>query len=705
MKGFQFKDAPSYEVEEQELSEPEIEYDEKEEATFKDDFKEFLLDKSPKGLFKKGFILFLIILYVLLFSAQNIVSVLNANQNIEMSFIPHKVIFNVLHNPMMFILLIMVSAVISSSIISLLVKKNIVSGYELSEKTTHGSAKLETDESMKGGVGFRPIDDPEGIVLGRKTLDATGEEASICTTRDLGRNMNAAIFGSSGAGKSYSFARPNILTRIARGDSYIITDPAGELYRDTAAIAEENGYTVRVLNLKNLGASNGWNPFDVFKGKDMMDVQVKVSELVHSILTNTKDENAKADVFFSQSEENLLKALILYVAISPNFAGEEFERHLGTVYDLLAKLAAQDGFLDEFATLPDDDPASVPWKMFQGAGKLKSNFITGLAASLEIFQIDPVKEAFSHSEIDLSAPGKEKCAYYIISSVSNDKMRFLLSLFFSCAFEELMLNAEQNKTGKLDIPVYFILDEFKAIGRINSFGDKVANVRKYGISIAIIFQDMKQLEQAYPNSYTSILSNCDTWLVLGVNDDETAKMLSNRTGIATVIQRSESHPSMKQPLSRIGRTANESVSETKRNLMNPDEITRYFDFDTSGRRALIFARAKGAYPVSSMDWHLHKLGKYVDMPEYKREATEFIPPWQKGEWNINKKRSFLTLDTPMAPQAPVRNSFSAAPKPSENPKEDLPKVQDVLNKRKGTVFNTEARSQNLVSLDFDLGKK
>lgn len=696
----------------------EEEYEEAEDDTpMKEKFQGFISDNSMKGLVLKWLIIFLLLLYITWASLQTLFI---ATGEGEAGFLPHQVIGNMIGgNAALAGITAIVMMFLSGAIVFMLNKKGYLedASYTLSKNATHGSAKFATDKTMEGAIAFRALSDPEGICLGRKPLEETNEQVSVCVPGNIGRNMNFAVFGSSGAGKSYSFARPNLLTRIARKESFIVTDPSGELYRDTAALAEKNGFTVRVLNLKWPDASNGWNPLDVLQNASATEVQMLTASLVHTILSNTADDNARGDVFFDQSEENLLKALMLYVAVSPHFKGRENERHMGTVYDLLTKLAAQEGILEEFApqNLPDNDPAAAPWKMFQGAGKLKTNFITGLASRLELFQTDIIKEMFSHSEINLSAPGQEPCAYYVMSPVTNNKMRFLLSLFFSCAFEQLITDAESSG-GKLKVPVFFILDEFKAIGRINAFADKVANVRKYGISIAMIFQDLNQLKQAYEHDFNSILSNCDTWLTLGVNDLDTAKMLSERSGTTTVMTKSEARSQMKMtPMQPVDPMLKINEGESKRNLMNPDEIMAYFDSMGGDRKALVFARNKYPYRILTYDWHFHKLAKFVEMKEYSREARQFIPPWQKGEYNVigREDRTFISMDKNYSSELEYggktkeRDTYKERAREESTKKPQKKRTEEVAKKKSGgIVFNADAKSSHLVELGLDLtGKK
>ena len=734
---YTFLESKSYEKPDMDFLEDYDDDEEEEEKNRKEQIQGFLYDTTPKALIKKWLILFIVLTYIVWASAQYLVSL---NNDITVSVLPHRIVYNLLStNPMLAFITALLMAILSGVVIFAMSQKTEREKelFKMSQRGTYGSANFATDEDMRGSIVFNKLDSPKGIVLGRKANVTIGQqmpgaklmtdeayadmmnELSVCVDNAIiDRNMNFAIFGSSGSGKSYSFVRPNILARIANRESFFVTDPSGEIYRDTAGIAEKNGYMVRVLNLSTPSASNGWNPFDVLRAANPMEVQMLTASLVHTILSNTADENAKADVFFDQSEENLLKALILYVAISPHFKGEEYERHMGTVYDLLTKCAAQEGILEEFApqNLPDSDPAAAPWKMFQGSGRLKTNFITGLASRLEIFQVDIIKEVFSHSEIDLSAAGQKPCAYYVVSPVTNNKMRFLLSLFFSCAFEQLINDATASG-GKTAIPVYFIMDEFKAIGRINGFSDKVANVRKYGISIAMVFQDLDQLLQLYPKDFNSILSNCDTWMCLKVNDMETAKKLSERSGISTIEVENTSIKRMKMtPIDPIDPVMGISTSDQRRNLMNPDEIIRYFDDKgTNDRKVLIFSSSKNPYKAKAYGWPNHALAGYVK--ENQREVSEYIPPWQKGEWTLNKKRTFLSSDINDSSKLYGGKSLERdeykekARQPQKNDDFVLPQLNETYKdkaktKPGGVVFNSNAESSHLVELGLDLsGKK
>ncbi len=58
-------------------------------------------------------------------------------------------------------------------------------------------------------------------------------------TRHTDLNNNILVIGGSGSGKTYRFVKPQLLQMSS---SFIITDPKGELYRDTSSFLKQNGY-------------------------------------------------------------------------------------------------------------------------------------------------------------------------------------------------------------------------------------------------------------------------------------------------------------------------------------------------------------------------------------------------------------------------------------------------------------------------------
>ena len=78
------------------------------------------------------------------------------------------------------------------------------------------------------------------------------------SSRRHGRNLLTVVVGGSGAGKTRSYAKPNLMQA---NTSFVVLDPKGELLRDTGNLLKEKGYEVKVLDLLNMEKSHCYNPF------------------------------------------------------------------------------------------------------------------------------------------------------------------------------------------------------------------------------------------------------------------------------------------------------------------------------------------------------------------------------------------------------------------------------------------------------------
>lgn len=658
----------------------------------------FLQSRDPKDELKKSLIIALAVFYLALLMLQSLSlasyigtsSLSTGAQTFELDFTLNPVVI-IMRNPaIVTFICAMFGLIAGGTYCYVRLFKKGVNGkpYVLSDKGTYGTAKPADDEAIKDKVTFSTRNRPEGLPLG------ISEETykAVCVPPKAQSNKNTAVFGASGSGKSYSFVRPAIMTCIDKKASYVVTDPSGELYTDTAKLAKESGMNVKILNLKDFSSSDGWNPFSAFTGMPREEVQTRVEILANTIVSNSKGDNVKGDAFFDNAELSLLKALIAYVAATPKpyFLGEEYERHLGTVYDMIVRLAGKGGSLPEMDELPENSPAKVNWNIFKAASEgQRAGFIQGIAGKLQVLQNDMLKEVLSHDEIKLTDIGREPTAVYVISSVNNDAYRFILSLFFSLAFEDLITEAEESISGKLDIPVYFLFDEFKSIGTINNFSNKLANVRKYDIAICIIFQDPGQIESNYPRQSKSILSNCERWLVLGVNDEDTAKLISSRSGEATIINKSLNETRTKHAPVQIIPEQRVSIADGKRMVLTPDEVLRM-----PSDEAIIILRTKNAYVCQKYGWPNHYLAEYIDAPSSKTHYKEHIPEWQNYEKTMDKKRTFADMDLQIERRQEEDNRYQEE-KYQESSERETRQEPQKPQKPQGYTLNPEGVSGGL----------
>nr|WP_276316469.1 type IV secretory system conjugative DNA transfer family protein [Mesorhizobium tianshanense] len=134
----------------------------------------------------------------------------------------------------------------------------------------------------------------------------------------------------------------------------------------------------------------------------------------------------------------------------------------------------------------------------------------------------------------------------------------------------VLISAELGAGNKgTSLPVYFLLDEFRQLKKMDEIMTKLPYVAGYNIKLAIIIQDLKNLDEIYgETSRHSLLGNCGYQLILGANDQATADYASRALGKRTIRYQSESRTIELLGLPR--RTKVEQIRE--RDLMMPQEI-------------------------------------------------------------------------------------------------------------------------------------
>ena len=134
-----------------------------------------------------------------------------------------------------------------------------------------------------------------------------------------------------------------------------------------------------------------------------------------------------------------------------------------------------------------------------------------------------------------------------------------------------------------------MLDEFPALGRLDFLQNVLAYAAGYGIKAYLIAQDLSQLYAAYGRD-ESIVSNCAVRVAFTPNKIETARLLSEMAGVATVRH---------QHRTRSASQVSVSEPENQRPLLTADEAMRL-----PGDAALIFVSGAPAIYGTKIRYYL-----------------------------------------------------------------------------------------------------
>ena len=444
----------------------------------------------------------------------------------------------------------------------------------------HGSAH------WAGPRDIKPFLDPDPA----HNLRFTRTERLSTDTRRTLRNLNVLLLGSSGSGKTRYYVKPNLL---GADMNWAVTDPKGELKRDTESPMKARGYAVHALDLVDLTRSDRFNPMRYI---DPAEPQSAILRLTDNLVTNATGDRKNGDGFWEDAEKALLSALIAWVTtprITPrsttsptcstkwepanrtrNASSSSMPLFDETRVEIAAMRAHEDDYDEQTRDMLEGLAfACAQYNTFlKGAGETKKSIIITTGVHLAPLQVREVRRILSGDDIHLESLDEGKRVVYLELPDTNATFGFLASVFYQCLFETLVRKANHTDGGRLGRDAHCLLDEFANIGKIPNFVRLVATIRSRGISCSIILQTVFQGKSLYRDDWETIAGNCDSWLFLGGNEASTTKTISDRLGDQTidVIETSETK-GMNGSWSR-------SIRKNARQLLTPDELGR---LDTS----------------------------------------------------------------------------------------------------------------------------
>lgn len=307
-------------------------------------------------------------------------------------------------------------------------------------------------------------------------------------------NTNVLVIGGSGAGKTRTYAVPNVLQA---GCSMVITDPKAEILRKTGAFLLAQGYEVRVFDLIDPSASFCYNPFCyVQSDKDVL-------QLIADLIQNTTPPNAhENDPFWSKAETALLQALMLYLI----HEAPADEQNFAMVMEMIAAAEVREDDADYqspldilFERLEMREPDSIACKQYrifkQAAGKTARSILVSVGVRLAAFNLPQIARLTMADELHLEELGERKIALFCCIPDSDKSLNYLVGMIYSQLIQTLYRQADRVHRGRLPVPVHLLIDEFPNISLPkDSFLSALATMRSRGIFCSIIAQNMQRIE-------------------------------------------------------------------------------------------------------------------------------------------------------------------------------------------------------------------
>jgi type IV secretion system protein VirD4 len=443
-----------------------------------------------------------------------------------------------------FIALDLVTLLVLAAIVFRVITNPLIIHFGDMEGETHGSARFATNKEVA------PLARADtGLLIGRDPkskrplrYDGPAHLLTMAPTR---------------TGKGVGTIIPNLLTADR---SVICIDPKGENAKIAGRARQQFG-PVHVLDPFGVTGlpSAAFNPLDQLDLAGL-DVAEDASTLADALVFD--EPGMAGEAHWNEEAKALIAGLILHIA-----AQEPRERrNLATLRDYLT-LAPE-----AFSTLLKDMQASP-----EAAG------LVARAANRHLGKSDReaagvLSAAQRHTHF-LDSPR-------MVAVLGRSDFRFAdlkrrnVSVFLvlppdrlSTYSRWLRLLVAQSLTdmardpAKPAVPVLYLLDEFAALGHLAPVERAMGLMAGYGVQLWPILQDVHQLRATYGQRAGTFLSNAGVLQVFGVNDHDSARLVSDLLGQETVVFQTMSRA---LDAEKTGITYGEQ--HTARPLLTPDEV-------------------------------------------------------------------------------------------------------------------------------------
>lgn len=488
-----------------------------------------------------------------------------------------------------------------------------------------------------------------------------------------GQESHVACIAATRLGKTTSYVIPLIVSfarqKVKR--NMIISDPKGELYRQSAATLKEQGYTVKLLNFRDYMHSECWNMLtpifrkyrramsvadevslkktkhgmrNVFRGKiyhsqpeldeDLERAESMLLDEVGNDIDNVAqmfiETRKKDDPYWEDSARDVLKAFIWAMLEDSNLKENPITEETFSFSTILSIIATfSDG--DEakyndggyFTNRNVRSKAYVLAKntLIENGRPTRKCILASLNTKLAVFRDCAMRLITSCNSFEIDELSKGPIAIFINYRDELKVHYDVISLFIQDAYRYLIEQANEKPDGKLEVPTYFILDEFGNFPEIRDFETTISACAGRGIYFVLIIQSYAQLNSVYGGDVAEIIrDNLNVHIFFGSNNPGTLEAFSDECGRFTRIS----------PLSALNGTGAEITNYQIETIpLVPKSMLSHF---LPGE--CVVTEANSGYVMFS------RLERFYECEEFKNLKLSSVKDYKCGVNPFDKKYSY-----------------------------------------------------------------
>ena len=528
-----------------------------------------------------------------------------------------------------------------------------------------------------------------------------------------------------------------LLAASAAGSSMIVTDPKGELFSLHSKYLVSRGYDVKVIDLRDTYSSYRWNPLDMiwdnyqkflnahneafarkdapeksglqimephesfkagekwyeFDGKGyatysrLVDaIKVYKKKIYDEVYEDLNDlvsvlipvENPK-DPMWEKGARSITLAVLL--AMLEDSADERLgmTKEKFNFFNMTKILQnSSKDYLDlrnYFAGRSVLSKAlSLSKQVCDAAEQTRASYMSIVYEKLTMFNDAGICALTSSSDFSSSQLAERPTALFLKIPDEKDTRHNLAAIFILNIYKTLIKIASATEDLTLPRNVYFIMDEFGNMPKIEKFDKFITVGRSRKIWFTMIIQSYAQLNNVYGDTVADIVKgNCGIKMFIGSNDMNTCKEYSELCGNITVVTSSSSG-------SINSNDINLSNQTQVRPLIYPSELQRLNQPGNIGNSIIV---TFGNYPL-----------KTYFSPSFK------VPFYQIGKMDTSDLSERFFDENTVLYSASDRNKIVFDEAGEKKPQEKSAK-NDTTEAKADTEGKTEQKKENNADNDTE----
>ena len=378
----------------------------------------------------------------------------------------------------------------------------------------------------------------------------------------------------------------------------VITDPKGEIYDLHSEKLRKNGYRVMTFDLKEPFQSTRWNPlmrayelneramnlnrevvvhhnddprdfslkcvsqvyygewyeFDGFAFSDIQTLQSHQASLKQKLKTDAAEElkdiasvlcpiESSQDPIWDRGARDLVQGTLMAMLEDSENPELGMTPERFNFYNLAQIVGLKDNdAYNPFKSLTEyfqgrdihSQASQLANQVLTNADKTKMSYMGIVSNRMGIFTDMGVCYATSSNEMDLKTFADQPTAIFI--KIPDEKTtRHPIATMFVSQLYKILVDVANKRGGALPRDVYFLLDEFGNMPKIENFETIITVARSRRIYFTLILQSYAQLTIKYGQEVgATVKDNCNIHIFIASNDDGTKEEFSKRCGNISV---------------------------------------------------------------------------------------------------------------------------------------------------------------------------